>query len=97
MPDAILVDQAAIESLMRDPGLRDAMIDAARPHIRLAQALAPKRTGRGAASIHAEAVLDGDRWEIDVGWSQERYYMRFHEQGTRYMPPRPFLVPAFSV
>lgn len=72
------------------------MLESVRPRVRLAQALAPKRTGQGAASIHPEAVLDGDEWEIKVSWTQDHYYMRFHEEGDRYMPPHPFLVPAFE-
>jgi HK97 gp10 family phage protein len=95
--DIILIDHTALLDIMNSPALRDAMVEASRPRILAAQIAAPKRTGLGAASIHPEAILDGQQWIVEVSWSQERYYMKFHEQGTRYMPPRPFLAPAFQV
>lgn len=57
-----------------------------------AQELAPKRTGAGAASIHAE-VVDG---EVRVSWDPEHFYMLFQEVGTSEMSPRPFLRPALD-
>jgi hypothetical protein len=92
----IIIDQSQVAALLRDPGLRDAMVDAARERIVIAQARAPKLTGLGAASIHPEAILDGAEWIVKVSWTQERYYMVFHEEGDRYMRPHPFLAPAFE-
>lgn len=86
---------AGEHELLASEGMRRAMIDAAEPVVREAQRRAPKLTGRGAASIHIEADRVGDgTWEAEVGWTRERYYLRFHEMGDRYMPARPFLVPA---
>jgi HK97 gp10 family phage protein len=53
--------------------------------------LAPKRTGAGAASIHAEPQPDGS-WR--VSWGRGRDYMRFSEFGTKHEAARPFLRPA---
>jgi HK97 gp10 family phage protein len=49
-----------------------------------ARANAPRRTGRGAASIHAE----GGKAIVGEG------YMRFPEEGTVNMAAEPFLAPA---
>jgi hypothetical protein len=62
---------------------------------RMAQALAPKKTGRGARSIHSDMEIVGDSWEAHVSWSwPNAFYMYWHELGSRQLPPRPFLVPA---
>lgn len=90
------INQAGIAELMSSIGMRNALLEAVVPHIALAKQLAPKRTGRGAASIHSEAELVDGEWNVDVSWSRERYYMYFQERGTRYMRPHSFLVPAFE-
>lgn len=51
---------------------------------------APKDTGAGAASIHAER--DGDGYQ--VSWDEAHAYMEYVELGTRERRPRPFLRPA---
>lgn len=51
---------------------------------------APKDTGEGAASIHAEEVAG----EWRVTWDPEHDYMRYQEFGTEHMAARPFLRPA---
>lgn len=58
-----------------------------------ARALAPKRTGKGAASIHAERTGPA---EFKVSWDQEHFYMQFAELGTEKEAPRPFLRPALD-
>jgi HK97 gp10 family phage protein len=54
--------------------------------------LAPKDTGAGAASIHAEGPERDGSWRIS--WDLEHDYMRFQELGTEDMPAHPFLRPA---
>lgn len=82
---------------MAGPEVRDLVMAAAdREAVPRAQAAAPKLSGAGAASIHAEAVLDGPEWTARISWERHRYYMDFHERGTRYLDPRPFLVPSVS-
>lgn len=53
---------------------------------------APKRSGEGAASIHAEVVGD----EVRVSWDRQHFYLYFHEVGTSRMNARPFLRPALD-
>jgi HK97 gp10 family phage protein len=61
-----------------------------------ARELAPKRTGRGAASIHHEVERDGDGPVANVGYSPEGFYMAFQELGTQYQEAQPHLRPAIS-
>lgn len=89
-----VINDRAIDALRRLPEWEAALEREARPLVAAAQNAAPRRTGGGAASIRAEAVLDGDSWTAAVGWDQLHYYMIFHELGTRTLPARPFLVPA---
>ena len=63
---------------------------------RIAQAAAiaaPKDTGAGAASIHAEPDPD-EPGAYRVSWDQEHFYMAYQELGTEHQPARPFLRPA---
>lgn len=55
-----------------------------------ARRLAPKDTGAGAASIHAEPTGGGFR----VSWDEDHFYMQYSELGSRRQPARPFLRPA---
>jgi hypothetical protein len=88
----VVLHQGAIADMARDPGIRPLLLEAAVPVVRGGQLAAPKLTGAGAASIHAEAVLDGPEWTAHVSWSRERYYMYFVHEGTSRLPARPFLV-----
>jgi HK97 gp10 family phage protein len=92
----IVLHQQAIDDLARDPDMRVGLLQASEPVVHQARGDAPKFTGRGAFSIHAEAVLDGPEWTVRIGWDEERFYMYFHEVGTRKLPARPFLVPALE-
>jgi hypothetical protein len=92
----VVLDEAAIHGLARDPAMGPLLLEASRPDLNQARGQAPKRTGAGAASIHAEAVLDGGEWTAHASWGQLQPYMIYHEKGDRYMPARPFLVPAFE-
>jgi HK97 gp10 family phage protein len=92
----IVVHQQAIDALAKDPDMRIELLDASVPVVDTARHEAPKRTGRGAASIRAEAVLDGPEWTVRISWDRERFYMYFKEKGTRQLPARPFLVPALE-
>lgn len=55
---------------------------------------APKRTGAGAASIHAERHNTPAGVEYRVSWDTDHYYMLFQEVGTEDQKARPFLRPA---
>lgn len=92
----IVLHQMAIDDLAKDPGMRAGLLEAAVPVVHRAAAHAPKNTGRGAASIRAEAVLDGPEWTARISWDRDHYYMYFRERGTRQLPARPFLVPTLE-
>lgn len=83
-------------SLAHNPALLAELLQAAQPVVDAARAAAPKRTGAGAASIHAEVASTAGKAEIDVSWDRDHFYLKFHELGTRRMPARPFLVPALD-
>jgi HK97 gp10 family phage protein len=88
------IDEAGMAALARSAEIREAVHDPAESRVvRPAQARAPKRTGFGASTIHAEMALDVDGWEARVSWSPDAFYLKFHELGTRYMDADPFLVP----
>jgi HK97 gp10 family phage protein len=93
----IIWNEFEVEHLKHNPGVLAEIEAAAQPAILMARANAPHRTGLGAASIHTEVSFgDGGLPEVHASWSRERYYMRFHEEGTRRLPARPFLIPAFE-
>lgn len=96
--DTVRVDinQRELDALLRSPDARELLLEVSRPHVGEAQAAAPRRTGAGAESIHAEAVLEDGKWEALVSWDRRHFYMYFHEVGTRQLSARPFLVPSFE-
>lgn len=92
----VRINEAAIQALAAQPEIRETLIREAQPVVMAARAGAPKLTGAGAASIDAEPKFDGDQWVAWITWSRERYYMIFHEFGTKHMPARPFMRPALE-
>ena len=60
----------------------------------VAAGLAPKLTGRGAASISAELASAGGEPEARVSWTTDAYWMMFQEFGTQHHRAQPFLRPA---
>lgn len=88
------INEGGMAALARSLDVRDATLDAGESRVaRPAQVRAPKRTGFGASTIHAEAQLAGSVWEIAVSWAPEANYLRFHQFGTEHMDADPFLVP----
>lgn len=96
MDARVIVNQRELDALLRSPAARELLLDVSAPHVSEAQSRAPHATGAGAASIHAEPVLDDGQWAALISWDRRRFYMYFHEQGTRSLPARPFLVPSFE-
>jgi len=90
------VDYDAIDRLTRSGSTHDMLAAASLPIVFDARARAPKKTGRGARSIHSEMILTSDEWQAVISWDQIHYYMYFNERGTRYRPPHAFLVPALK-
>jgi hypothetical protein len=87
-------DERGMSQLARGPEIREALLDTADARVvQPARARAPKRTGFGASTIHAEARLETTGWEIDASWGLEANYMRHQQFGTVHMDADPFLVP----
>lgn len=90
----VVLDLAAIDAVMDDPGFADELLNQARPIVTTARGLAPvRRSGSrgGAASIQATAVHEDVGWTAHVTWDDAHSYMRFQDRGTRYVTARRFL------
>lgn len=85
---------AAFPELLRRTDFRDELAEIGEGVASRAEPNAPRRTGYGAASIHAEPLLDPDGWIVRVSWARDAYYMGFHELGTEFLRENPFLRPA---
>lgn len=97
MATRLVLDRRAIAGIAADQSGRAATVAATEPVVTDARRMAPKRTGAGAASIHAEYGRDRRGWHGDVSWDQRHFYMRFAELGTRKQRARPFLRPALRM
>jgi len=91
---SVFVHELAIDAIHRDFGASRSILEAVDPYVRRARSEAPKATGRGAASIHAEAVLDRRQLSAHISWTRERFYMKYVHDGTQYMGARPFMIRA---
>lgn len=88
----VVLDHAAIETLVSDPEVLRGVGEVADQVAERMAARAPKDTGGGADSIHAEP--DPDEPGFRVSWDEDHFYMSFHELGTEHQPARPFARPA---
>jgi hypothetical protein len=61
--------------LVRSEEVRAELMRHAYRVVARAKATAPKRTGAGAASIHAERVGD----EVHIGWDPEHGYLKYQD------------------
>ena len=86
-------DSAAVGAITADPLVMQGLMEIGDAIANLARDAAPRLTGEGADSIHAEPQPGVDP-EVHVSWERQRYYMFFHERGTKHLPARPFLIPA---
>ena len=87
----VVINERGIRDIVGSADVRDLLLEVADPIVDGARTLAPKRSGLGARSIHAEDVHDGFEWTVRIGWTTERYYMRFQDEGTQYIDARHFL------
>lgn len=71
------LDSAAIDDLAFGPEARELAQDAGDAVAKAARALAPKRTGAGAASIRAAVSQDASGAYAEVSWDKDHAYMRF--------------------
>jgi HK97 gp10 family phage protein len=87
----VVLRQHEIDAMATDPWVADMLLEFGDAVAVDAAARAPKRTGAGAASIHAESVLDGPEITAHIGWSRDQWYMRFPDLGTSRIPAQHFL------
>lgn len=87
----VILNRRGIAELVHNPQVQRKTGSTADKVAERAADLAPKDTGEGAASIHAEQESDGS-WH--VSWDEDHYYMFFQEFGTEFIDPHPFLRPA---
>jgi HK97 gp10 family phage protein len=80
-------NEAGLKAFLADLAA-EALRPAADAVAEAAKARAPRRTGKGADSIHAERTGPA---EYKVSWDQEHFYMQFAELGTEKETARPFL------
>lgn len=104
-------DPLAIDRFLDDnEHIEDAVLEGAEAVAEIARGLAPRVSGSGAASIHAEVhrgappeafastyVPEDENEPIGyAGWDQDHYYMGFVEDGTEFQAPQPFMRPALD-
>lgn len=93
----VKLDRKAILAIRRSHEVTEALFRVGEAVADAARDAAPKATGAGAASIHAEpARLRNGVYNVRVGWDEDHFYMGFHELGTSRMSARPFLRPALD-
>jgi HK97 gp10 family phage protein len=82
---------AAIAAITKTQQMRAVIALAGRAVASTAKLIAPKRTGRGARSIAPQETLGPDGWESRVSWGTSAGYMRYQNDGTKYVHPHHFL------
>jgi HK97 gp10 family phage protein len=90
MARLISFNERALRELLATTEVQDHVRIAANAVASAAKRRAPKDTGAGAASIHAEKSGNG----YLVSWDQAHAYMEYAELGTRTRRAKPFLRPA---
>lgn len=85
-------NEREVDRMLGDSALRDRAVLIANAVADLARGMAPRLTGRGAASLRVNEVELGDTgWQVRVGADQLHAYMRFPDRGTRHIPAQRFL------
>lgn len=90
----VRINPSGISEWERSSGVRDLLQRLGDDIAEDARRDAPKRSGEGATSIHAETGTDADGPFVRVSWDQTHFYMVFSELGTSRQPATPFLRPA---
>lgn len=89
------VNGAALDKqLQYNPKVTDALDKLGAAIAEDARIAAPKRTGKGAASITHEVGYDPGGAFVRVSWDKRHWYMKFRELGTSHENAVPFLRPA---
>lgn len=90
-----VLDESAVDALMRDREVRQALLSGGNILAIEAKRYAPRATGRGADSIHAQ-FAPGGKPEVQVSWDRRHFYMYFHEYGAAHTPEHAFMRPALQ-
>lgn len=103
------LDRSLVDEVVDSVELGVMLLDVGREVAHAAKPLAPRNTGAGAESLHAElhrgaptgAFASGYQPEDDlptvyVSWDQAHFYMYFAEVGTEKQRATPFLRPALE-
>ncbi len=91
----VRIDEAAVAALAADPHVLAGVGQVADQIAQAMAARAPRRSGAGARSIHAEPApnpVDGFR----VSWDQDHFYMSFQNDGTNHQRARHFVEDALQ-
>ena len=91
----VKVNIREVEKLKQHPKVQRRIEHDAKAVAQVAQRLAPKDLGGGAASIHAEPG-DPRQGSWYVGADSAHFYMVYQELGTATMDPHPHLRPALD-
>lgn len=91
MFNRVRVRLAAVKALDRDRDVLQTLQAPADAAAAMMARRAPKDTGGGARSIHAELDPGLPGWR--VGWDKAHFYLSFAELGTEHQPARPFARP----
>jgi hypothetical protein len=71
----VQLHEAEIRELLNSEWFRRSLTGHGSRVTALARTMAPRRSGRGAASIHGETVAGPDGWEDRIGWDAAHAYM----------------------
>lgn len=91
------LDSDAIADFLAGPEVMHLMAEVGEVVTERARALAPKKTGRGAAAINHEEGRDDEGPFTNIGYDDpQAFYMEFQELGTSHAAARPHLRPAIN-
>lgn len=90
------LDAAALQDYLDGPDVEDYLDDVGDLKASSAAQLAPKDTGRGAASISHETGVDDEGAYTRIGYTADGFYMPWVELGNGSSTAQPHLRPALD-
>jgi hypothetical protein len=85
----VVLNRAAVAALARNPAVLRGVSEVAEHVATRMRATAPRRTGRGAASIHSEPAPDPAEG-FRVSWDKDHFYLHFQNNGTPHLRAKHF-------
>lgn len=92
-----MIDERAAADFVKGDQVKAALAEAGDRVVAEAKRLAPRRSGRGAASIDKELVTTNEGPECRISYGRDFSWMGLQEVGTVYTRPQAYLRPALSV